>query len=81
MYITPITNYSFQGNLSPVRIITRSKNNRKHPYLYNEVMDLVKRRGISANFHTDRIDFPDPTPNAIAELKSLKIKFRTIKNI
>ena len=78
MYITPITNYSFTGD--PIRIIAKSRNNKKHPFLYNEVLAITRKERISATFHNNRIDLPAPTKEAIAQLKLLNIKFIPIKN-
>ena len=78
MYITPITNYSFTG-IKPVRISAKSKTNKSHPFLYNEVLNIVRKEKISAIFHTTKIDLPSPTRKAVKELRAQGIKYYRYK--
>ena len=78
MYITPITNNSFCG--STIRISAYSNANKKHPFLYNEVLDIVRKEKIGANFHTKKIVLPSPPQTVLKKLDDLKIKYEIIKN-
>ena len=78
MYIAPVTNCAFTG-LRPVRISAKSKTNKAHPFLYNEVLNIVRKEKIGAVFHITKIELPAPTRKAVKELRKHGIKYYTYK--
>ena len=53
----------------------RSMDNKKHPYLYNEIILLTKEYKIPANFRTHEIELPSVSNSVLRKLNELKIKF------
>ena len=57
----------------------RGIDNKKHPYLYNEIIALTKEYKIPANFKTHEIELPSVTNDIFKKLNELNIKFKSDK--
>ncbi len=66
---------SFRGSYSAITIPAKCAQNKSHQYLYNEVMDIVKKEHIPALFNNEGIKLSNTTKNVIEKLKSLGIKY------
>ena len=50
--------------------------NKKHPYLYNEINSIVKEFKIPATFRAEEIELPSASPLVLKRLIELDIKFK-----
>lgn len=76
MKVPAITPYIYSG-LKMVKILQEENTGRK--YIYNEVLDITKKFHVPANFHTNKIELPEPTQAVIARLNELGISYSSIK--
>ena len=51
---------------------------KDRPYLYNEMVDLLKGKSLTALFKNEGIEVSNPTKKFIEEIKSKGIKFDEI---
>ena len=76
MRINAIT--SAYSDFKSVRIMSKSKENIKRPYLYNEILDITRKFKVPATFHNNKIEMPNPTLSVITKLNELGIEFQKI---
>lgn len=67
---------AFCGN--KIKIASKAKENIKVPYLYNNVLDIVKECKVPAVFSNDNIEISSVTKDVVKQLKERGIKFDTI---
>ena len=53
----------------------RGLDNKKHPFLYNEIENLRKEFKFPANFKTQEIELPSVSVDIFRKLNELKIRF------
>lgn len=78
MRMAAITPTSFQG-LKPIYVPPKSKKNLSRKFIYNDVLNIVRRLNVPATFTNKRIELPAPTKDLIDELKKLGISYVTKK--
>ena len=65
---------AFKAN--PVKVLV--ENNKHKKYLYNEVIDIVKKDHLSAVVHNKGIDLLSTTKDSIEKLKKAGINFNKV---
>ena len=67
--------YSVQPSAFGANAKIKAIDNKKHPFLYNEVLKLSRIQGIPVNFRTHEIELPSVDLEIYKKLNELKIRF------
>ena len=70
MNVNKINSTTFSGGIK-----VAAAQNKANRYMYNQVMDIVKRNHVSATISNEGFDFPSVTKKVISDLKELGIAF------
>ena len=75
MLVNSVSQVNFNANKVQIlkNVVENSSKNR--PYLYNQVVDLVKGKGMTSVFGRDSIEVSNPTKEFFEKIKELGIKF------
>ena len=75
MLISNVSQVNFNANKVQIlrNVVENSAKNR--PYLNNQVVDLVKGKGMTSIFSNKGIEVSNPTKDFIEKIKELGIKF------
>ena len=75
MLVNSVSQVNFNANKVQIlrNVVENSSKNR--PYLYNQVVDLLEGKGMTAVFSRDSIEVSNPTKEFLKKIKELGIKF------
>lgn len=75
-----VTKTSPSFTAKPIFVPRNLKGNdlKSRPYLYNEVMDILKKCKSPAVVSNKGIDIPSPKPEILEKFKEAGIKFQTV---